>query len=179
MFVREYELMGILFKTELKQFGSQGEKTGWTYILVPMNIANKLKPGIKKSFRVKGSIDDHSISGVAMIPMGEGDFIIAVNASMRKALRKQKGAKVEVNIEEDLKEYQISAEFLHCLQDDPAASSNFNTLLPSHQRYFSKWIESAKTEATRTKRMAMAVNAMVKKMDFGQMLRNARKGNDW
>jgi uncharacterized protein YdeI (YjbR/CyaY-like superfamily) len=110
--------------------------------------------------------------------MGEGDFIIAVNASMRKALRKQKGAQVEVNIEEDLKEYQILAEFLHCLQDEPAAYSYFNTLLPSHQRYFSKWIESAKTEATRTKRIAMAVNAMVQKIDFGQMLRDNRKG-DW
>jgi hypothetical protein len=167
--------MGVLFKTELKQFGSQGEKTGWTYILVPRKIATKLKPGIKKSFRVKGIIDDHLISGVAMIPMGEGDFIIAVNASMRKALRKQKGALVVVKIEEDLKEYQILAEFLNCLQDEPSAYSYFNTLLPSHQRYFSKWIESAKTEVTRTKRIAMSVNAMVQKIDFGQMLRDNRK----
>jgi uncharacterized protein YdeI (YjbR/CyaY-like superfamily) len=63
------------------------------------------------------------------------------------------------------------------LQDEPAAKHYFQSLPKSHQHYFSKWIESAKTEPTKTKRIAMAVNAMSKKMDFGQMLRSAKEDN--
>ena len=43
----------IKFTATIKQFAEQGEKTGWTYIDVPENIALQLKPNNKKSFRVK------------------------------------------------------------------------------------------------------------------------------
>ena len=164
--------------TELKKFASQGEKTGWTYILVPQKIALILKPGNKQSFRVKGRIDDHTITGVGMIPMGRGDFIIPVNATMRKAIRKQKGALVEVLLEEDLAEYKINKQLIACLKDEPEASTWFHSLLPSHQRYYSKWIETAKTDATLTKRIAMTVNAMLHRIEFGEMLRGARELKD-
>ena len=38
-------------------------------------IANKLNPGVKKSYRVKGKLDDLAIEKTALIPMGKGDFI--------------------------------------------------------------------------------------------------------
>ena len=34
----------VRFSTVIKQFSDQGEKTGWTYIEVPHEIAEKLKP---------------------------------------------------------------------------------------------------------------------------------------
>jgi hypothetical protein len=54
-------------------------------------VAGKLMPGNKKSFRVKGKLDDQAIEKMALMPMGEGDFIMALKASIRKTLRKQKG----------------------------------------------------------------------------------------
>jgi hypothetical protein len=45
----------------------------------------------------------------------------------------------------------------------------------SHRNYFSKWIDSAKTDATKTKRIAMAVNALSKKWGYPEMMRNSRK----
>ncbi|MEI9933350.1 MAG: DUF1905 domain-containing protein [Ferruginibacter sp.] len=72
------------------KFGEQGEKTGWSYILVKKEIAEKLKPGNKKSFRVKGKLDEYSIKGIALVPMGEGNFIMAINATMRKAMVNKK-----------------------------------------------------------------------------------------
>ena|SRR6476661_8350248 len=167
--------MQVIFTTELKKFGSQGEKTGWTYINVPKKIAEKLKPGEKRSYRVKGFIDDFAISGTAMIPMGEGEFIIAVNAAMRKGIRKQKGAVVEVRLEVDAKPYQMYQPLLSCLEDEPAAKARFNSMPLSHQRYYSKWIEAAKTEATRTRRIAAAVNALEKNISYAEMLRSAAK----
>ena len=64
---------------------------------------------------------------------------------------------------------------LACLVDDPVANSFFKTLPGSHQRYFSKWIDDAKTDQTRTKRIALAVNALAKEHNYGEMLRNSKK----
>ena len=51
----------------------------------------------------------------------------------------------------------------------------FKTLAKSHQNYFSKWIESAKTEGTKTKRIALAVNALSKQWDYGTMIREDKR----
>src|ERR1700760_1419733 len=75
----------VKFKTKILQFKERmGEKTGWSYIKVPAKIAQQLKPDNKKSFRVKGKLDDHPIGGMALIPMGGGGFILALKAAIRK-----------------------------------------------------------------------------------------------
>jgi hypothetical protein len=165
----------IRFNTTILQFAEQAEKTGWTYILIPPDIAEQLKPGWKKSFRVKGKLDNHPIQGVALMPHGGGRFIMAINASMRKGIKKRKGAMLQVQLQEDKTPQQLSPELMECLADEPQALSFFNTLAKSHQLYFSKWIESAKTDATKTKRIAQAVNGLSHKLAFGELIRSLRK----
>ncbi|THU40416.1 DUF1905 domain-containing protein [Niastella caeni] len=170
----------VSFTTTLLQFEQQGEKTGWTYIDIPADIAQKIKPGNKKSFRVKGKIDSFSIKSVAVMPMGGGNFILAVNAAMRKGIGKRKGAMVKVQLQEDKAELPINAELLECLKDDPEAQAYFNSLAKSHKLYFSKWVDSAKTEATKTNRLTRILVALGKKWDYGQMIRAGKKNNeDW
>jgi len=164
----------VSFATTILRFDEQGEKTGWTYIEVPAELALQLKPNNKKSFRVKGKLDEYAISGVALIPMGEGHFIMAINAAMRKGLGKRKGAKVAVRLELDDSAPQISADMLDCLADEPKAMEFYKTLSPGHQKYFSNWIESAKTAETKAKRLAMAVNAMARGLHYGLMMREQK-----
>lgn len=164
----------VSFITAIEKFSKQGEKTGWTYFVVPDKIAKKLNPGVKKSYRVKGKLDDHKIEKTAMIPMGGGDFIIPVNAAIRKATGKRFGATLKVQLEIDNSPILPSAELIECLQDEPDAFKYFNSLPQSHRNYFTKWIESAKTEPTKTKRIALVIKTMVRKMDFGAMLREER-----
>lgn len=166
--------MKIQFDAILERFGSQGEKTGWTYISIPLKVTNKLKPGFKRSFRVKGLLDDYAIQSVALIPMGEGQYIMPVNSIMRKAIKKNKGQKLTVKIEPDDAIITISETFIECLQDEPEAMKNFKKMPPSHQQYYSKWIESAKTDTTKAKRIAMAVNGLARNMDYGAMLREEK-----
>lgn len=165
----------IRFTTTILKFDSQGEKTGWTYILIPAKTAQQLKPGNKRSFRVKGKLDDMPIAGVALIPMGEGDFILAINAAMRKATGKRKGDRLTVQLEEDKKKPEVPKDLLLCLKEEPAALEQFNSLTGGHRNYFSKWIDSAKTEETKAKRIAMTIEAMLAKKDYGQMLRDDKK----
>ena len=166
----------IRFSTIIKKFDEQGEKTGWTYIDVPQKIVDKIKPGTRKTFRVKGLIDNYSFGGIALIPMGGGDFIMALNAEMRKRIGKHKGAKVNVDLEAD-NEFVIQPppEFLDSLSDEPVAVDFFKSLAKSHQDYFTKWIESAKTEQTKIKRIADSVTALSRKMGYGEMIRSLKK----
>jgi len=170
----------VQFVTTILQFAAQGEKTGWTYISIPAKIAQQLKPGNKKSFRVKGLLDNYPIKGIALLPMGEGDFIMAMNATMRKATGKRKGDSLKVKLEADNKPLVLNKELMECLADEPAALSFFKSLPASHQHYFSKWVESAKTAATTAKRIAMAVSALAKKMGYPEMMRAHKKDKeDW
>jgi hypothetical protein len=168
----------IQFTTVLKQFGEKGEKTGWTYLEVPIDIAQKLKPNNKKSFRVKGKLDDFAIKSVALMPMGGGKFIMAINAAMRKGIGKRKGAMLKVQLEADNKKLEMSKELMECLADEPKALSFFKSLPPSHHHYYSKWIEEAKTEQTKTKRIAQAVNALSKGLHYGLMARALKENKD-
>src|SRR5690349_17536180 len=134
----------VSFSAPIEKFSKQGEKTGWTYIVVPAKVAKKLNPGVKKSYRVKGKLDDLKIEKTALIPMGEGDFIIAINAAMRKATGKRFGATLKVQLELDKSPILPPAELMECLQDEPEALKYFNSLPQGHRNYFTKWIESAK-----------------------------------
>jgi hypothetical protein len=170
----------VQFTTTLLQFGEQGEKTGWTYFVVPVELAQKLKPGNKKTFRVKGKLDNHPIKAVAIMPRGNGDFILPVNAAMRKGIGKRKGATIKVKLEVDNDELPMDAEFMECLEDEPRALAHFKTLAPSHRLYFNRWIESAKTAPTKAKRIAMSINALAKNWGYSEMIRAAKKDKeDW
>lgn len=151
-----------------------GEKTGWSYIRISAAQARELKPDNRKSFRVKGKLDDLPIAGVALLPMGEGDFIMALKADIRKKLRKQKGDSLTVQLEVDTKKIEPPKDLLECLADEPKAMEYFKSLPKSHQNYFGNWIKSAKTAETRARRIARVVDAMLKKLNYAEMLRANR-----
>jgi hypothetical protein len=170
----------IEFKTMILKFGEMGEKTGWRYIEIPADVAGKLKPGNKKSFRVKGFLDSYSISGFALLPMGEGAFIMPIKLEIRKAIHKEAGAMITVKLEEhaDFK-VDIPADLQDCFDFDPEALAQFDTLPMSHRNYFIKWIDSAKTDETRAKRIVNTVNAMLRKWSYNEMIREMKKERDF
>ncbi len=168
----------IHFTTIIEKFGSQGEKTGWTYILIPEKLAQELLPGNKKSFRVKGKLDNWAFKQLALIPMGDGDFILAINSDIRKKIKKQKGAKLSVQMSVDQSAITLSPDLLECLEDEIVAKAYFNKLPGSHQKYYSQWIESAKTLETKSKRIVLALKALSRQMDYGSMIRQDKAERD-
>ncbi|CCH55347.1 Domain of unknown function DUF1905 [Fibrisoma limi BUZ 3] len=159
------------FTAILQRFEEKGEKTGWTYLEIPIDITATLKPGQKTSFRVKGCLDNFAIKQIALIPMGDGQFIMPVNAVMRRGIRKEEGASVRVELAVDDSPIELSADLMACLDDEPAALSFFNGLSKGHQTYFSKWIEDAKTVETKTKRITQAVTGLSMGMGYPEMIR--------
>ncbi len=162
----------INFTATIEKFEHKGEKTGWTFVFVPKEIANKIKPNEKKSFRIKGFLDHVAIAGVGLVPMGEGDFILSLNADLRKKLKKELGAILNLSLTFD-KDFKIEMPFdlEICLAEDEVLLVQFLNQPKGHQNYFINWLNTAKTEPTRTKRLVMIIRAIAKKQDFGAMIR--------
>lgn len=171
----------VQFSAEITRFRENGEKSGWFYVVVPMEIAAEIKPGNRKFLRVRGTINSREFSGLGLLPAGSGDFILAVNAGMRKALKAGTGDVLHFSLEED-KEFKITmpADLEICLAEEPRLLETFLKFNKANQNYFFNWINQAKTEPTRTRRIAMTVEAMELGLDFGAMIRRdqARRQND-
>ncbi|MBB6112826.1 YdeI/OmpD-associated family protein [Mucilaginibacter lappiensis] len=167
------------FTTIILQFAEQGEKTGWTYIEIPADLALQMKPGNKKSFRVKGKLDEMPIAGMALMPMGEGNFIIALKREICKGLRKHSGGMLRVQLEpDDDYKVEVPADLQECFDFEPEASEFFFTLTKGHRDYFIKWINSAKTETTRANRIANTIEAMLRHQGYPEMLRALKKARE-
>lgn len=166
----------VVFEAEIERFERMGEKTGWTFVFIPMEIANQIKPDTKKSYRVKGKLDQVKVQGLAFTPMGEGNFILALKASLRKELKKEEGAMLKLALEED-KDFKIEMpdDLELCLMEERHCLDNFLKLSKSHQNYYINWLNTAKTEPTRTKRLTQIVIAMDKRMDFSEMMRSNKE----
>ncbi len=161
----------IQFTTRILRFELMGEKTGWSYLEIPADIAEAINPGYKRAFRVKGKLDNYPVEKIALMPMGDGSFIMPFNAEMRKTTGKRVGAMLKVSIELDKRNILINTELVTCLADEPEALKFFNSLNRSMQGYFSKWVDTAKTDGTKAKRIAECVNALLLHRDFGEMMR--------
>ena len=163
------------FKAEIERFERMGEKTGWTYVFIPKEIAHQINPDCKKSFRIKGMLDNIAIQGLALVPMGEGNFILALKSALRKQLKKEEGAvlSLELTVDIDFK-IEMPQELDMCLSDEPELMDQFLSMPKSHQNYYINWFNEAKTEKTKVKRLTMIVNAMDQRLNFGEMIRAAK-----
>jgi hypothetical protein len=166
----------VTFTTTILKFGENGDKTGWTYIIVPADIAEELNPGVRKSYRVQGKLDKYKLEGIALLPHGGGAFILPLKAEIRKAIAKKEGAMLQVRLE-PATAYELDKEFMACLQEVPEALACFNGLTTSYRNYYSKWIQSVKSPAAREKRIVIAIASLAKKETFAEMVRSTYKKN--
>jgi hypothetical protein len=161
----------IRFTATILQFDKQGEKTGWSYLHIPADLAQQLKPGNKKSFRVKGTLDAYAFKSASLLPMGGGDFILPFNAAMRKGTGKRAGAVVEVSMQPDSADLEMPQDFAAWLEEDEAARTYFYKLPKSHRHYWIKWLEAVKSPEGRLSRLARAVAALSQGFGFAEMMR--------
>lgn len=165
----------IYFKAEIEKFGSNGEKTGWSYIFLPQEIADQIKAHSRTGFRVRGLIDGVTVNGIRVMPVKESGFILALNKPIRKSLRKEAGAVVELRLEFDADfKIEMPEDLEVCLAQEEGLLAQFLSMPKSHQNYFINWLNTAKTDVTKIKRLIMIVDAMAKKQDFGLMIRSNR-----
>jgi hypothetical protein len=91
-----------------------------------------------------------------------GRFLISFNAETRKATSRGAGDEVEVRLDVDdaPRTVEVPADLAAQLANDQAATAAWERLSFSHQRAHAESVTSAKTDATREKRVAKVLAAL-------------------
>ena len=131
---------------------------GGAFVTVPFDVEQAFR---KK--RVKASAD---IEGVlyrgSLVRMGGPCHILGIRKDIREQIRKDIGDEIEVTVEEDveLREVAVPQDVALALTDSPEAEAFFQQLSYSHQREYVQWIEEAKRDETRQKRIGQMVELL-------------------
>jgi Domain of unknown function (DUF1905)/Bacteriocin-protection, YdeI or OmpD-Associated len=140
----------------LQKFNGKG---GWTFAAIP-----EIKPNSKNPFgwvRVSGFIDTVEIKQYHLMPMGNGQLFLPVKAAIRKAIKKQEGDWISVQLFLDEEPLHVPDELLHCLQDEPAALAKFLQLSDSEKAVAIKNIYAAKKDDTRTEKIVQLIKRLI------------------
>lgn len=134
-----------------------GGKTA-TGMRVPPQVVASLGPSKRPAVRV--TIGDYTYRST-VATMG-GEFMLPVNAAVRKGAGVAAGDEVDVEIELDTepREVTLASDFAAALDRDGEARRYFDGLSYSHKRQYVTWIEEAKKAETRERRIAQAVSRL-------------------
>lgn len=91
-----------------------------------------------------------------------GEFLLGLSREVRKAAGVEAGDTVEVALELDAapREVEVPPALAAALAGDAAASAAFDGLAYTHRKEFARWIEEAKREETRERRVAQALTML-------------------
>ncbi|MBF4567944.1 DUF1905 domain-containing protein [Plantibacter sp. VKM Ac-2880] len=133
----------------------QGNNTG---ILVPDAVIDELGAGKRVPVVVTVGATTYRST---ITPMG-GRFLIALSAANRAAAGVTGGDEVEVELEVDTapRVFPLPPELEQALAGDGQALAAYGALSFSRQRALAEPIALAKTDVTRDKRLAVAVEAL-------------------
>ena len=134
-----------------------GGKTA-TGIPVPAEVVAALGPGKRPAVRV--TIAGHTYRST-VAPLG-GVHMLPVSAEIRERAGVAAGDEVEVDIELDTepREVTVPPDFAAALDRDADARRAFDGLSYSNKRRYVLSIEEAKTEETRQRRIAKAIDTL-------------------
>ena len=107
--------------------------------------------------------------------MGDGSYILAIKKELQKALGIKPGDELSASLQVDSSELTIDESLLACLEDEPQARDFLKGLAASHQKYFSNYVASAKTETTKARRIAAIIHALQHKWDYATMIKYEQK----
>ncbi|RAJ80044.1 bacteriocin resistance YdeI/OmpD-like protein [Chitinophaga dinghuensis] len=133
-------------------------KGGWTFIRLPEIPKNtQAYFGIRK---VYGTIDEHTLDTFSLMPNKGGLMMMAVNAAIRKAIKKQAGDTVHLVLfdSEPAAAEVIPEDFMECLQDEPAAWKAFQAMKKEEQQECIAWVLEITVTEARIQRMADTIN---------------------
>ena len=132
--------------------------TTTTGIQVPDEVVAALGTSRRPAVRVTVNGYTYRTSVASM----NGAFMVSVSSDVRKNAGVAGGDEVDVEIELDTapREVDVPADFQTALSRDPEAGAFFEALSYSHKSAYVLWIESAKKDETRQRRIPEAVRML-------------------
>ena len=132
---------------------------GWLCLYLPRAASRKL--GSRARVPVVGMINGFHIRTSAF-PVAGKTHMILVNKEMQKGACVGEGDSVAVAIMVDTKPRTVlvPADLKKAISRSAAANAAFDRLSYSHRKEYVRWIEEAKKEETRARRIAKAVTML-------------------
>jgi len=117
-----------------------------------------------KRVKVKATFDGVPYRG-SIVKMGTECHIIGVTKDIRKKINKDIGDYVKVTVEKDEEERKINLpeDFKIRIEESNEVYDFWNSLSYSNQKKYVDYIDSAKKEETRKKRVEDSINKLINK----------------
>jgi hypothetical protein len=143
----------------------QNAGRGGAYVEIPFVVEAVF--GSKRP-KVKAMIEGVPYRGT-LIRMGTECHILGIRKEICEQAGKTFGDEVEITIEEDLEPriVEVPADLLQALASDSEAKACFEKLSYTHQKEYVTWIETAKKEETRKKRVTKTTEMLKKEKKAG------------
>jgi bifunctional DNA-binding transcriptional regulator/antitoxin component of YhaV-PrlF toxin-antitoxin module len=122
------------------------------FVAIPFDVQKEY--GTKGQVKIRATLDGHPYRGV-IANMGTGCHILGVRKDIREAIGKQVGDVVNVTLEKDEVEriVDVPAELQKLLSKNSTARKFFDSLSYTNRKEYALWINSAKKEETKAKRL--------------------------
>ena len=141
----------------------QAEGLDGAYVVIPFDVEQTV--GAK---RVKVKVWFDGVLYRGSIVRMDGEYLVGLTKEVRNQIGKQPGAQVEVRVEkdEDERTVELPQELKAALENQPETLAFFEKLSYSHKREYTLWIDGAKTDETRLRRIEKTLEMLVAKKTF-------------
>lgn len=132
-------------------------KGGGTFVFFPYDVKKEF--GTKGQVKVKASFEGIEYRG-SLAPMGMEFHLLGIRKEIRNALKKEIGDIIEVIVELDTEPriVKVPHDFQIVLDTNKTAKETFEKFAYTHRKEYVRWIEEAKKEETRKKRIIKALD---------------------
>jgi hypothetical protein len=128
-----------------------------SHLRVPQSVAKALvRDGSRRVLRTLNGSEAHQC---ALLPYGEGGFVLSVNKSWCTKLQLEIGSRVRVSLQRDESEYGLPmpAELKELFRQEKEGSRLFHSLTPGRQRTLLYIIGSARDPGARAWRASIVI----------------------
>jgi hypothetical protein len=130
------------------------------YVDVPEDISRELGEGATH-VPVAGEVEGVGIR-TTLVSRGKGNYRVAIHSDIRKKLKMDTGALVEIAIQrdEEPREPVLPPAMVFALRNAPKAQKEFRSLTTAMRRQIMRYITSVKQQRTLERRVAMFVRRL-------------------
>lgn len=131
---------------------------GGAFVTIPFDVEQVFG---KKRVKVKATLAGEPYRG-SLVRMGGDCHVLGVRKDIREKAGKTYGDEIEVELEEDTepREVSIPKDVRQALENDAEAEAIFKQLAYSHQKEYVEWIEEAKRDQTRQRRIVQMLELL-------------------
>jgi len=149
--MKKYEFTTVIIKNDQLDSG---------YIEFPYDTEKEF--GKKGQVKVKVWFDGFLYRG-SLVKMGHPCHIVGINKEIRKTINKNPGDSVSVIIEQDTEERTVTIpnDLQDLLNQHKEARSKFEKCSYSHKKEWVMWLNDAKKEDTRLKRLQKIIDKLM------------------